>query len=143
MTIDWAHFTPWASLLGGMMIGAAAGLLMLGAGRVMGASGILGGALSGRGGDCGWRLALLAGLAFAPSVYGLFGHASAPEITTPWPVLAISGLLVGFGTRLGSGCTSGHGICGISGLSLRSAAAATTFLAVAVATLFALRHLAP
>ena len=134
MTIDWVHFTPWTSLLGGMMIGAAAGLSMLGAGKIMGASGILGGALSLRGGDRGWRLYLLAGLLLAPSVFLLFGRGGAPTIATPWLLLGLSGLLVGFGTRLGSGCTSGHGICGLSRLSPRSAAATVTFLASAVAT---------
>ncbi len=142
MTIDWVHFTPWTSLLGGMMIGAAAGLSMLGAGKIMGASGILGGALSLRGGDRGWRLYLLAGLLLAPSVFLLFGRGGAPTIATPWLLLGLSGLLVGFGTRLGSGCTSGHGICGLSRLSPRSAAATVTFLASAVATVFAIRHLA-
>ena len=142
MTIDWVHFTPWTSLLGGMMIGAAAGLSMLGAGKIMGASGILGGALSLRGGDRGWRLYLLAGLLLAPSVFLLFGRGGAPTIATPWSLLGLSGLLVGFGTRLGSGCTSGHGICGLSRLSPRSAAATVTFLASAVATVFAIRHLA-
>ena len=83
MTIDWVHFTPWTSLLGGMMIGAAAGLSMLGAGKIMGASGILGGALSLRGGDRGWRLYLLAGLLLAPSVFLLFGRGGAPTIATP------------------------------------------------------------
>jgi uncharacterized protein len=141
MTIDWTHFTPWTSLLGGMVIGAAAGLLMLGAGRIMGASSILGGALSLRGGERGWRLALLGGLLLAPSMLGLFGHFSAPKIMTPWPLLAVSGLLVGFGSRLGSGCTSGHGICGLSRLSPRSAVATMTFLAVAIVTVFAVRHL--
>ncbi len=124
-----------------MIIGAAAGLLMLGAGKFMGASGILGGALSLRGGDRGWRLYLLAGLLLAPSVFLLFGRGGAPTIATPWSLLGLSGLLVGFGTRLGSGCTSGHGICGLSRLSPRSAAATVTFLASAVATVFAIRHL--
>ena len=142
MTIDWVHFTPWASLLGGMMIGAAAGLLMLGAGKIMGASAILGGALSLRGGDRGWRLAVLVGLLLAPNLFLLLGRGGAPAIATPWPLLAISGLLVGFGTRLGSGCTSGHGICGLSRQSPRSAAATSIFLASAIATVFAVRHLA-
>ena len=142
MMIDWAHFTPWASLLGGMTIGAAAGLLMLGAGRILGASGILGGALALRGGERAWRLALLAGMAFAPVLFGLVNPGGAPRILASWPLLALSGLLVGFGSRLGSGCTSGHGICGISRLSPRSAAATIVFLAAAFATVFATRHLA-
>jgi uncharacterized protein len=141
MTIDWAHFTPWTSLFGGTVIGAAAGLLMLGAGRIMGASAIFGGAIALRDRERAWRLALVAGLLLAPSVFGLLGHASAPRIATPWPLLVVSGLLVGYGSRLGSGCTSGHGICGLSRLSPRSAAATMTFLAVAIGTVFTVRHL--
>jgi uncharacterized membrane protein YedE/YeeE len=142
MTIDWVHFTPWSSLAGGMIIGAAAGLLMLGAGKIMGASAILGGAIAHRAADRGWRIGVLAGILLAPSVFALFSRGGAPVFTTPWPLLVVSGLLVGFGTRLGSGCTSGHGICGLSRLSPRSAVATGIFLVTAIATVFAVRHIA-
>jgi len=143
MTIDWAHFTPWTSLAGGLIIGLAAGALILGVGRIMGAAGILGGVVDPRPDDIEWRLWLIAGLLLAPSALGLFSAVKTPIIETSWPALVVSGLLVGFGTRLGAGCTSGHGICGISRLSPRSFVATALFMASGFATVFVVRHLLP
>ena len=141
MSLDWTHFTPWSSLGGGALIGLAAGALVLGAGRIMGAAGIVGGLVDNRPGDIGWRLWLIAGMLLAPGVLGLFSALKAPVIEASWPVLIIAGLLVGFGTRLGSGCTSGHGICGIARLSSRSIAATALFMLSGFATVFVARHL--
>jgi uncharacterized membrane protein YedE/YeeE len=141
MTLDWEHFTPWTSLTGGLIIGAAAGALILGVGRIMGAAGILGGVADPRAGDVDWRISLIVGLLAAPSVFMLFSSNKAPLIDTSWPMLIVSGLLVGFGTRLGSGCTSGHGVCGLSRLSPRSIAATALFVFSGFATVFVVRHL--
>ena len=141
MTVDWAHFTPWASLAGGVLIGLAAAALILGAGRIMGAAGILGGLVEPRGGDLAWRAWLILGLLSAPTLLTLAGAAKAPAIEAPWSILIVAGLLVGFGTRLGSGCTSGHGICGLSRLSPRSLVATAAFMASGFATVFVARHL--
>jgi uncharacterized membrane protein YedE/YeeE len=140
MTIDWAHFTPGSAVAGGALIGLAATILVLGAGRIMGAAGILGGALAMRPDDTGWRLALIAGLLLAPTLMTLIGIADRPHFDESWPVLIVSGLLVGFGTRLASGCTSGHGICGIARLSPRSLLATALFMAAGFATVFIVRH---
>jgi uncharacterized protein len=143
MTIDLAHFTPATALLGGALIGLAAALLALFNGQQAGISSIVGGVVrsSQRAGEgLGWRLAFIGGLLAAPTLYGLI--APLPEFTVQAsaPVLAIAGLLVGFGTRLGSGCTSGHGVCGLARLSLRSLVATLTFIAVGVATVFLTYH---
>jgi hypothetical protein len=140
MSIDAAHFTPLTSLLGGALIGAAAGLLILGAGRIMGASGIFAGALDTRGGDGAWRLWLIGGLLIAPLLARLLWNASPPVLSTSVPMLVVSGLLVGFGTRLGSGCTSGHGVCGLARLAPRSLAATIIFMAAGFTTVFIVRH---
>jgi len=140
MTNDWAHFTPASALGGGALIGLAATILILGAGRIMGAAGILGGALAMRPDDMEWRLSLIAGLLLAPTVMMLFGAADRPHFDASWPVLIVSGLLVGFGTRLASGCTSGHGVCGIARLSPRSLAATALFVATGFLTVFVVRH---
>ncbi len=140
MNFEWTHFAPFSALAGGAMIGAAAALLILGAGRIMGAAGILGGALEGRREEAAWRWWLIAGLVAAPSLaQGLWG-AEAPTFAASWPVLLVSGLLVGFGARLGSGCTSGHGVCGLSRLSPRSFVATALFMAAGFATVFLARH---
>lgn len=128
--INWNAFTPWASLTGGLLIGLSAIVLITVAGRIAGISGIIGGLLKPYKGDIGWRLAFLIGMITAPWIYqALFGpfefESHASTVT-----LVISGLLVGYGTRLGSGCTSGHGVCGLSRLSLRSLAATLVFMAV-------------
>jgi len=140
MSIDVTHFTPFASLSGGALIGAAAGLLILGAGRILGASGIFAGALETRGYDGVWRLWLIAGVLAAPSLAHVLWNASPPVFSTSAPLLVLSGLLVGFGARLGSGCTSGHGVCGLARLSPRSLAATIIFMGAGFATVFIVRH---
>lgn len=135
------HFTPFASLLGGLMIGLSAALLMAFDGRIAGISGILGEVLALRRGEIGWRLAFMAGLVAAPLVYRALGGALPFTITPAVPVLIGGGLLVGIGTRMGSGCTSGHGVCGLARLSKRSLIATLTFMATGIATVFVARHL--
>jgi uncharacterized membrane protein YedE/YeeE len=140
MQIDWTHFTPWTALAGGVLIGLSAAWLLLFDGRILGASGILGGLAQPHRGDWQWRLALLTGLVVsAASAYWLFGT-QAPNIDASWPVLILAGLLVGVGTRLADGCTSGHGVCGLARLSPRSAAATLAFMASGVVTVFLVRH---
>ncbi|WP_374668785.1 YeeE/YedE family protein [Ramlibacter sp.] len=140
MTIDWAHFTPWASLAGGLVLGLAAALFILLSGRVLGISGILAGLLPPRPGDRGWRVAFIAGLLAAPLVWSLFAQPVSPRIAAGPVVLVVAGLLVGWGTRHGSGCTSGHGVCGLARLSPRSLAATLAFMATGFATVFVVRH---
>lgn len=141
MNIDWTHFTPWASLAGGILIGAAAAMLVLLNGRIAGISGIVGGLLAPRRGESAWRLAFVAGLFAAPLVVQLFGAIPAPRIDAGFGALVVAGLLVGVGTSYGSGCTSGHGVCGLSRLSPRSLAATAAFMAAGFATVFVVRHL--
>jgi uncharacterized membrane protein YedE/YeeE len=140
MTIDTSHFTPYASLAGGALIGAAAALLVLGAGRLLGAVGIFAGALETRGAEGAWRLWLIAGIVAAPAVAHVLWAQSAPVISAGVLTLVVAGLLVGFGARLGSGCTSGHGVCGIARLSPRSLVATMLFMASGFATVFLVRH---
>ena len=140
MTIDWAHFTPWSSLLGGVLIGIAAAMLVLLTGRVAGISGILGGLLMPRRDDIAWRFAFIAGLLAAPAAWLLFAPGVVPRIDAGYGTLILAGLLVGAGTRYGSGCTSGHGVCGLSRLSMRSLVATVAFMACGFATVFVLRH---
>jgi uncharacterized membrane protein YedE/YeeE len=134
MTIDWNNFTPWAS--------QAAALLVAFNGRIAGISGVLGGLLRLPSGDAAWRLAFLLGLAAAPLVYGLAAPLPAVTIEAGTPTLITAGLLVGLGTRYGSGCTSGHGVCGLSRRSPRSLAATAAFMLAGFATVFVIRHLA-
>lgn len=144
MTIDFANFTPWASLAGGVLLGVASALFILLNGRVLGISGILGGLLTPKAGDIGWRLALLAGLFAAPAVYALLapaGFITAPRIDAGFGLVVLAGLLVGIGTRYGSGCTSGHGVCGLSRLSPRSLVATLAFMGTGFVTVFVIRHL--
>lgn len=138
MTIDIVHFTPGLSFSGGLLIGLAAIGLALFCGRIAGISGILGSVIARHSPDRLWRVAFLAGLVIAPLVVGFFTTLPPVHIEASWPVILVAGLLVGVGTRLGSGCTSGHGVCGLSRLSLRSLAATVTFMAAgfATATLF-------
>ena len=140
MQIDWTHFTPWASLAGGVLIGVAAAAFLLLNGRIAGISGIVGGLLRPARRDVGWRVAFLAGLLFAPALYSLASRLPTPTIEAGFPLLLVAGALVGIGTRYGSGCTSGHGVCGLSRLSSRSAAATLAFMAAGFATVFAVRH---
>jgi uncharacterized membrane protein YedE/YeeE len=140
MTIDWAHFTPISALAGGLMIGVAAALLILGAGRILGASSIVGGALELHDGEAPWRRSLIVGLLATPLIAHTLWGLGAPAFSTNGLTLAIAGVLVGFGTRLGSGCTSGHGVCGLARLSPRSFAATLIFMATGFATVFVVRH---
>ncbi len=126
-------------LIGGAMIGIAALILLAGNGRVMGMSGIWSGLIRWSDGPA-WRLAFVAGSAIAPLVLALAGNPGKVQIDTPLPIFVVAGLLVGFGTALGSGCTSGHGICGISRFSPRSILATAIFMAVAIVTVFLVRH---
>ena len=141
MSLDWAHFTPWSSLAGGVLIGAAAAMLVLLNGRVAGISGIVGGLFQPRRAEVGWRLAFVAGLLVAPALMLVLGHAGTARIDSGFGALAVAGLLVGVGTSYGSGCTSGHGVCGISRLSPRSLVATLAFMAAGMATVFVARHL--
>lgn len=139
--IDWLHFTPWSSLAGGMLIGAATAVLLIFNGKIAGISGILGGLLRPRTGDIGWRLAFLMGLLVAPLLYGLAAPLPEVRIDASMATLIVAGLLVGAGTRYGSGCTSGHGVCGLSRLSPRSMVATAAFMLSGFATVYAVRHL--
>lgn len=141
MLIDWNHFTPWASLAGGLLIGLAASLLILLNGRIAGISGILGGLIKPRLHDADWRIAFIGGLALAPTLWKLFGQLPSIQIDTSYSLLAVAGLAVGIGTRFGAGCTSGHGICGISRLSPRSIIATLAFMLTGFATVYFMRHL--
>jgi len=141
MSIDWIHFTPGTSLVGGLLIGLASALFILANGRIAGISGILGGLLRPSGNDVVWRLAFLLGLIMAPAVASLFIATSAPTIDASAEMLVVAGLLVGIGTRYGGGCTSGHGICGLSRLSPRSLIATLAFMASGMAIVFVMRHL--
>jgi len=141
MQIDWAHFTPWSALSGGALIGLASAMMILGAGRVAGISGIVGGLLPPRTQDAMWRVAFIAGLLCAPAAMSLWRAPNPPVFSTSWGLLVLAGALVGYGSRLGSGCTSGHGVCGLSRLSPRSLAATAMFMGVGFATVFVVRHL--
>lgn len=142
MTIDWNHFTPWASLAGGALIGLAAAAFALLNGRVAGISGILGGLLFVPAEDRAWRVAFLAGLILALPLW--LGFMPRPEfhIEAGWGVLIVAGLLVGVGTRYAAGCTSGHGVCGLSRFSQRSLVATLCFMGAGFAAVYVLRHLA-
>lgn len=141
MSIDWNAFTPWSSLFGGMLIGLAAAMFVLLNGRIAGISGVLGGLLTPLRGDVLWRLAFVGGIVVAPLAYSLFQVLPPVQIDADYAALVVAGLLVGVGTRYGAGCTSGHGVCGLSRLSMRSLAATATFMGAGFATVFVLRHL--
>lgn len=140
MNIDWASFTPWSALLGGGLIGLAAAILLLGNGRIAGISGIVGGLLNTSGRQESWRWAFVLGLVLAPWLYGLFATFPAISISHDPLLLISAGLLVGIGTRYGSGCTSGHGVCGLSRFSVRSLAATLSFMAMGFVTVYVMRH---
>ncbi len=141
MTIDWANFTPWASLVGGMLIGLAAAMFILLNGRIAGISGIVGGLLRPAKGDVLWRVAFIAGLVWAPLLYQTVFVLPTVEVNASLAVLIAAGLLVGIGTRYGSGCTSGHGVCGLGRRSPRSLVATLAFMASGFLTVFIVRHL--
>lgn len=140
ITINWVAFTPWASLIGGLVIGLAATAFILLHGRVMGVSGILSGLVVPLKGDIGWRIAFLSGLIAAPVLAHIAGLMPPIEISAGIIELAIAGLFVGFGTALGSGCTSGHGVCGISRLSPRSILATCVFVGFGMITVYLRNH---
>lgn len=141
MEIDWTAFTPASALAGGMLIGIAVALFALLSGRVAGISGILGGLLSPVKGDVAWRVAFVAGLVGAPIVYGLFAAWPRAQIDASFVSLVVAGFLVGVGTRYGAGCTSGHGVCGVSRLSPRSIVATIVFMAAGFVTVYVIRHI--
>ncbi|MBC3807372.1 YeeE/YedE family protein [Undibacterium seohonense] len=144
MHIAWEQFTPLTAIGGGLLIGLASVLLMAGIGRIAGVTGILAGVFTGlfqaNKSEWPWRLAFILGLAISPILYTVFGELPTIEIQTEWPALLFAGLIVGFGTRLGSGCTSGHGVCGISRLSPRSIIATLAFMGAGFATVALVRH---
>ena len=140
MSIDWNAFTPWSSLFGGMLIGLAAAMFVLLNGRIAGISGVLGGLLTPLQGDVLWRVAFVVGIVAAPLAYSVFLALPSVQIDAGYAALVAAGLLVGVGTRYGAGCTSGHGVCGLSRLSLRSLAATATFMGAGFTTVFVLRH---
>ena len=141
MNLDWSSFTPWSALAGGLLIGTAAAAFVLLNGRIAGISGIVGGLLRPVRGDIGWRLAFVLGLACAPLAYSLVAPLPAVTVATDDLTLVAAGLLVGLGTRYGAGCTSGHGVCGLSRRSPRSIVATAAFMLAGFATVFATRHL--
>jgi len=143
MNLDWAHFTPWASLSGGVILGIASAIFILVNGRILGISGILGGLLPPKVGDTTWRIAFLLGFAAAPTVFHAVVPAQyivAPRIDASELMVVVAGLLVGIGTRYASGCTSGHGVCGLSRLSPRSLVATASFMGAGFATVYVMRH---
>jgi uncharacterized membrane protein YedE/YeeE len=140
MMVDWNVFTPWNALAGGALIGLAAAMFALLNGRIAGISGVVGGMLRPARGDLAWRAAFVLGLDGAPLDYELFAALPRPQIDAQYLALIAAGLLVGVGTRYGSGCTSGHGVCGLSRLSLRSLAATVAFMGAGFATVFVVRH---
>lgn len=141
MTIDWAHFTPWSALAGGILLGLATGLFVLANGRIAGISGLLGSLLNPKASGRLDSLLFVGGLLLAPWLWQAFAALPAIEMQAGVPGLLLAGLLVGFGARLGAGCTSGHGICGLSRLSPRSLIATLCFMATGFATVFVVRHL--
>jgi len=145
MNIDWTHFTPFASLTGGIILGLASAIFILVNGRILGISGILGGLMPPKLGDTFWRISFLLGLLVAPTVFHAVVPAqyiTAPRIDATDMMVVIAGLLVGIGTRYASGCTSGHGVCGLSRLSPRSLVATLSFMGTGFAMVYVMRHLA-
>lgn len=134
------EFTPVSALIGGGLIGLAAVWLMAANGRIAGISGIAGALIGPEGGDRAWRFAFVAGLIAAPLLYGLSGQAIDVAVPASTPLLIIAGLFIGVGTQLGSGCTSGHGVCGVSRFSIRGIVATLVFMAAGAITVYAVRH---
>jgi len=143
MSIDWAHFTPFSSLSGGIILGIASAVFILVNGRILGISGIMGGLLPPKVGDTFWRISFLLGFVAAPTIFQAVipvQYATVPRIdATDWMVV-VAGLLVGIGTRYASGCTSGHGVCGLSRLSARSLVATASFMGAGFITVYVMRH---
>lgn len=140
MAIDWSSFTPWHSFSGGLVIGAATVLLLAFNGRIAGISGIVGGLLNPARGDIAWRIAFVAGLLVSPLVFSLITPLPNVQIEASYSMLIVAGLLVGLGTRYGSGCTSGHGVCGLSRRSPRSIVATAAFMFAGFVTVYIVRH---
>ncbi|AFJ88874.1 YeeE/YedE family protein [Burkholderia vietnamiensis] len=140
MQIDTFHFTPALSLAGGVLIGLAAAWLVAFNGRIAGISGIVGGLLTARGGERAWRAAFVAGLIAAPLMMRVAGSGAMPQVNAGWGELLAAGLLVGIGTRYAGGCTSGHGVCGLSRGAVRSIVATAVFMVAGFATVFVRRH---
>ena len=141
MSIAWQEFTPWSALAGGMLIGLAAAMFVLLNGRIAGISGVIGGLFKPVKGDVAWRAVFVLGLVGAPWVYALFAALPQPRIDASFGAVVIAGLLVGVGTRYGSGCTSGHGVCGLARLSARSLVATVAFMVAGFATVFVTRNM--
>ena len=141
MIIDWQAFTPWSALAGGAIIGLAAAMFALVNGRIAGISGIVGGLLRPTLPDAAWRVAFLAGLVVAPIACLLSDPLPPVVIDAGYPLLVVAGVIVGVGTRYGAGCTSGHGVCGLSRASPRSLVATLVFMAAGFATVFVARHI--
>jgi len=146
VSIDWTTFTPWQALSGGILIGLASVVLVLWNGHIAGISGILGGLLIRVEGDSAWRFAFILGLLAAPWLWAAVHHGGlqqssfSPGSPWGWGQLVVGGLLVGFGTRLANGCTSGHGVCGLARFSPRSLVAVLIFMSAGMATVFMTRH---
>ncbi len=141
MTIAWNEFTPWSALAGGLLIGVAVAMFVLLNGRIAGISGIVGGLLRPARDDVGWRVAFVLGLIGAPFVYRLFAAPPVTQIDAQTGALIVAGLLVGVGSRYGSGCTSGHGVCGLARLSPRSMVATAVFMSAGFFAVYLARHL--
>lgn len=140
MTIDWASFTPWSALAGGLLIGIAAATFVLLNGRIAGISGIVAGLLEPVRGDVAWRGAFVLGLIVSAPLYAVVASAPQMRIEAGWGAIVVAGLLVGIGTRHGAGCTSGHGVCGVSRGSTRSLVATAVFMTTGFVTVYLLRH---
>jgi len=140
MQVDALHFTPWLSLAGGALIGLAAAWLVAFNGRIAGISGIVGGLLTAGGAERRWRVAFITGMIAAPVAMRFVGSGLTSQVDAGWPELLAAGLLVGVGTRYAGGCTSGHGVCGISRGALRSVVATTTFMVAGFVTVFVRLH---
>lgn len=141
INIAWSSFTPWTALSGGVLIGIAAAILIIFNGRIAGISGILAGLLVPQKKETLWRAAFILGIVATPFIWSSFATLPAIQIDAGYPVLIVAGLLVGIGTAYGSGCTSGHGVCGMSRLSLRSVVATISFMFAGFVTVYIVRHL--
>lgn len=141
MTIDWVAFSPWTALSGGLLIGVAAAMFILFNGRIAGISGIVGGLLKPQHGDTLWRVLFVAGMLLAPLAWLAVAQLPPIQIDAGYPMLIVAGLIVGVSTRYGAGCTSGHGVCGISRLSPRSIVATLAFMGTGFLTVYVVRHL--